>query len=191
MTTDPALMSAEELLSLYATRALSPLEALAAVTERVMRLNPRLNAFAVMNQQAVVAAGKSEARWGAGRPLGMLDGVPCTVKDLLDMVGFPTRRGSRLTDPAPAKEDAPAVIGLKSAGAVIIGKTTTTEFGWKSPGDNPLHGITRNPWNTDYTTGGSSSGAGAAGAAGFGPCISAPMPAAPCAFPPPGAGWSG
>ena len=169
MTTDPALMSAEELLALYASRELSPIEALAAVTERVMRLNPRLNAFAVMNQQAIVAAGESEARWNAGRPIGILDGVPCTVKDLMDMAGFPTRRGSRLTDPSPVKDDAPAVVGLKSAGAVIIGKTTTTEFGWKSPGDNPLHGITRNPWNTDYTPGGSSSGAGAAGAAGFGP----------------------
>ena len=61
------------------------------------------------------------------------------------------------------------VMGLKAAGAVILGKTTTTEFGWKSPGDCPLHGITRNPWNPAYTTGGSSSGAGAAGAAGFGP----------------------
>ena len=66
-------------------------------------------------------------------------------------------------------EDAPSVVGLKAAGAVIIGKTTTTEFGWKSPGDCPLHGITRNPWNPLYTTGGSSSGAGAAGAACFGP----------------------
>ena len=169
MTTDPALLSAEELLSLYARRALSPIEALRAVSERVMRLNPRLNAFAVLNPQAVVAAGESEARWRAGRPIGMLDGVPCTVKDLLDMAGFATRRGSLLTDPAPVVEDAPAVLGLKSAGAVIVGKTTTTEFGWKTPGDNPLHGITRNPWNTDYTPGGSSSGAGAAGAAGFGP----------------------
>jgi aspartyl-tRNA(Asn)/glutamyl-tRNA(Gln) amidotransferase subunit A len=168
MTTDPALMSAEELLALYARRALSPIETLTAVTERIVRLNPRINAFAAMNQQAVVAAGESEARWRVGRPMGMLDGVPCTVKDLLDMAGFPTRRGSRLTDPAPVADDAPAVVGLKSAGAVIVGKTNTTEFGWKTPGDNPLAGITRNPWNTDYTTGGSSSGAGAAGAAGFG-----------------------
>jgi aspartyl-tRNA(Asn)/glutamyl-tRNA(Gln) amidotransferase subunit A len=66
-------------------------------------------------------------------------------------------------------DDAPSVVGLKAAGAVIVGKTCTTEFGWKSPGDCPLHGITRNPWNPAYTTGGSSSGAGAAGAAGFGP----------------------
>jgi aspartyl-tRNA(Asn)/glutamyl-tRNA(Gln) amidotransferase subunit A len=167
--TDPALMTAEMLLGLYARRALSPVEALQAVTERVARHNPKFNAFAVMIPQALAAAGESAARWRAGRPLGPLDGVPCTVKDLVDVAGLPTRRGSRLTDPGPVAEDAPSVVGLKAAGAVIIGKTTTTEFGWKSPGDCPLHGITRNPWNPRYTAGGSSSGAAAAGAAGFGP----------------------
>ncbi|MGG5818137.1 amidase [Falsiroseomonas sp. HW251] len=167
--TDPALMSAEDLLGLYARRALSPIEALKAVLERVARYNPWVNAFAVMNPQALRAAGESEARWMAGRPIGMLDGVPSTVKDLLHLAGFPTRRGSRTTDASPVAEDAPAVLGLKAEGAVIIGKTTTTEFGWKSPGDCPLHGITRNPWNPQRTPGGSSSGAGAAGAACFGP----------------------
>jgi len=135
----------------------------------VARLNPGLNAFAVLNPGALQAAGESASRWRSGRPIGSLDGVPCTVKDLVDLAGFPTRRGSRTTGAEPAADDAPMVAGLKAAGAVILGKTTTTEFGWKSPGDCPLHGITRNPWNTAYTTGGSSSGAGAAGAAGFGP----------------------
>jgi aspartyl-tRNA(Asn)/glutamyl-tRNA(Gln) amidotransferase subunit A len=167
--TDAALLTAEDMLALYASRALSPVEVLQAVSERIARLNPTLNAFAVLNPRALDAAGDSAARWAAGRPLGPLDGVPCTVKDLVDLAGFPTRRGSRTTDPTPATEDAPSVIGLKAAGAVIVGKTTTTEFGWKSPGDCPLHGITRNPWNPTFTTGGSSSGAGAAGAAGFGP----------------------
>ncbi len=167
--TDPALMSAETLLSHYARGTLSPVEALQAVLQRVARINPRLNAFAVLNPRALAAAGESEARWRAGRPMGLLDGVPCTVKDLLDLAGFPTRRGSRLTSAEPVAADAPAVLGLKAAGAVIIGKTTTTEYGWKSPGDCPLHGITRNPWNTEYSPGGSSSGAGAAGAACFGP----------------------
>jgi aspartyl-tRNA(Asn)/glutamyl-tRNA(Gln) amidotransferase subunit A len=166
---DPALLTAEEMLALFATRRLTPVDVLQAITERVARLNPQLNAFAVMNPGALAAAGESAARWRAGRPIGILDGVPCTVKDLIDLAGFPTRRGSRATDPTPVTEDAPMVLGLKSAGAVILGKTTTTEFGWKSPGDCPLHGITRNPWNPQYTTGGSSSGAGAAGAAGFGP----------------------
>ena len=167
--TDPALMSAETLLGLYARRRLSPVEALKAVMERVARYNPWVNAFAAMNPRALQAAGESEARWQAGRPMGPLDGVPSTVKDLLNMAGFPTRRGSRTTDATPATEDAPAVVGLKQSGAVIIGKTTTTEFGWKSPGDCPLHGITPNPWNPQRTPGGSSSGAGAAGAACFGP----------------------
>jgi len=165
---DPVLMNAETLLALYARRALSPVEALKAVTERVARHNPRVNAFAAMNPHALRQAGESEARWKAGRPIGPLDGVPCTVKDVLDMAGFPTRRGSRTTDPRPRTEDAPAVMGLKAAGAVIIGKTTTTEFGWKIPGDGPLHGITRNPWDFQRTAGGSSSGAAAAAAAAFG-----------------------
>lgn len=169
LPTDPALMTAEQLLGLYARRALSPVEALQAVTERVARLNPWVNAFAAMNPRAVQEAGASGARWAAGRPIGPLDGVPVTVKDLLNLAGFPTRRGSRTTEATPAAEDAPAVLGLKSAGAVVLGKTTTTEFGWKSPGDCPLHGITRNPWDRARTPGGSSSGAGAAAAAGFGP----------------------
>lgn len=167
--TDPALLTAEDMLALYARRALSPVDVLQAVTERVARLNPQLNAFAVLNPRALDAAAESERRWRAGRPLGPLDGVPCTVKDLVDLAGFPTRRGSRTSDAAPVADDAPLVVGLRNAGAVIVGKTTTTEYGWKSPGDCPLHGITRNPWNPAYTTGGSSSGAGAAGAAGFGP----------------------
>jgi len=167
--TDAALLTAEEMLALYARRMLSPVEVLQAVTERIAQFNPTLNAFAVLNPRALEAAGESEMRWRIGRPIGGLDGVPCTVKDLVDVAGYPTRRGSRTSDPNPVADDAPAVVGLKAAGAVIVGKTTTTEYGWKSPGDCPLNGITRNAWNPAHTTGGSSSGAGAAGAAGFGP----------------------
>jgi aspartyl-tRNA(Asn)/glutamyl-tRNA(Gln) amidotransferase subunit A len=167
--TDPALLSAEEMLTEFARRSLTPVDVLQAVTERIARLNPAVNAFVVMNPKALEAAGESAMRWRSGRPIGALDGVPVTVKDLLDLAGFPTRRGSRTTSADPVPDDAPLVASLKAAGAVILGKTTTTEFGWKSPGDCPLNGITRNPWNNEYTTGGSSSGAGAAGAAGFGP----------------------
>lgn len=167
--TDPALISAEALLALYARRALSPVEALQAISERIARQNPAINAFACLDPRALAAAGESAARWQAGRPLGPLDGVPVTVKDLLNVAGLPTRRGSRTTDTTPATEDAPAVTGLRAAGAVILGKTTTTEFGWKSPGDCPLHGITRNPLDRQRTPGGSSSGAAAACAAAFGP----------------------
>ncbi len=166
--TDPALLSAEAMLNHFARGRLTPVEALQAVTERIARLNPSLNAFVVMNPKALDAAAESAMRWRAGRPIGPLDGVPVTVKDLVDLAGFPTRRGSRTTPTTQVNDDAPLVVSLRAAGAVIIGKTTTTEFGWKSPGDCPLNGITRNPWNTEYTTGGSSSGAGAAGAAGFG-----------------------
>jgi len=167
--TDPALLSAEALLALYASRALSPVEALQAVSERIARQNPSINAFACLDPRALAAAGESTARWQAGRPLGPLDGVPVTVKDLLNVAGLPTRRGSRTTDTTAATEDAPSVTGLRAAGAVILGKTTTTEFGWKSPGDCPLHGITRNPLDRQRTPGGSSSGAAAAAAAAFGP----------------------
>ncbi len=167
--TDPALMSAEELLDNYARRILTPLDALAAVRERIERYNPLVNAFVVMNPKATEAAEESTRRWQAGRPLGLIDGVPCTVKDLIDLAGLPTRRGSRLTSADPATEDSPVALALKSAGAVILGKTTTSEFGWKGPGDCPLTGITRNPWNPRHTSGGSSAGAAAATAAGFGP----------------------
>ncbi len=167
--TDPALLDAARLVQAYARRTLSPSEALQAVTERVARYNPRINAFAVLNPAAPRQAAESTRRWAAGRPLGPLDGVPVTIKDLIDVAGLPTRRGSRTTPATPAADDAPAVLGLLAQGAVLFGKTTTTEFGWKSPGDCPLHGITRNPWNTETSPGGSSSGATAACAAGFAP----------------------
>jgi len=100
----------------------------------------------------------------------MLDGVPVSIKDLLLTKGWPTLRGSRTVDPrGPWNDDAPAVARLREAGAVLIGKTTTPEFGWKGVTDGPLTGITRNPWNPARTPGGSSGGAAAALAAGMGP----------------------
>ena len=162
-------LTAEALLTRFARGTLSPVEALQAVTERIARDNAGINAFAVLDPRAIAAAAESAQRWRAGRPIGLLDGVPCTVKDLIDMAGLPTRKGSRTTSPAKAEDDAPIVQNLKAAGAVIVGKTTTTEFGWKTPGDCPLHGITRNPCSPRHTTGGSSSGAAAAAAASFGP----------------------
>jgi aspartyl-tRNA(Asn)/glutamyl-tRNA(Gln) amidotransferase subunit A len=167
--THPALLDAEELLRHYAAKTLTPLQVLQAVTERIARQNPEINAFVVMNPEALQAAQASTERWRQGLPKGALDGVPVTVKDLIDIAGLPTRRGSKLTDTSPAATDAPTVAALRAAGAIIIGKTTTTEFGWKSPGDCPLTGITRNPWNTAHTPGGSSAGAAAAAASGFGP----------------------
>jgi aspartyl-tRNA(Asn)/glutamyl-tRNA(Gln) amidotransferase subunit A len=168
--TDAATLTATALSAHYTRLTLSPREAARAVLDRISRLEPTLNAMAVIDEAgAMAAAAESERRWQAGRPLSPIDGVPATVKDLLHLAGHPTRRGSRATDPRAVAEDSPVSTALKAAGAVIVGKTTTTEFGWKSPGDCPLHGITRNPWNTARTTGGSSSGAAAAAAAGYGP----------------------
>src|SRR3982074_2598581 len=134
-------------------------------------LRPNLNAFCIVDRDgALTAARASEQRWLHGAPLSPLDGVPVTIKDLVPMRGFPTLRGSKLIDPAQDwSEDGPAVARLREAGAVILGKTTTPEFGWKAIGDSPLTGITRNPWNLGHTTGGSSAGAAAACAAGIGP----------------------
>lgn len=165
---DAPVLDAGELLDAYKSGALTPLQALQGVTERIARRNPEINAFATLNSAALDAARESTARWQEGQARA-LEGVPVTVKDLIDVRGLPTRRGSKTTDPAPVAQDAPLVARLRAAGAVIIGKTTSTEFGWKSPGDNPLNGITRNPWNVAHTPGGSSVGAAAAAGSFFGP----------------------
>jgi aspartyl-tRNA(Asn)/glutamyl-tRNA(Gln) amidotransferase subunit A len=166
---DIAYKSAAELTVLYARRALSPVEAAQALFDRLEALQPKLNAFCLVDRDgALAAAGASERRWRDGKKLSPVDGVPATIKDLMLMRGHPTRRGSHLTDDVPDTEDSPAVARLKEAGAVILGKTTTPEFGWIAVGDSPLTGITRNPWNLERTPGGSSAGAAAAAAAGIG-----------------------
>ena len=170
MKTDLCALSATELVSLYARKAVSPVEATKAVLARVRKLDPVLNAFCVVDERAALAQAKaSEARWRKGRPLGLVDGVPTSIKDLVLTKGWPTLRGSRTVDPkGPWKDDAPTVARLREHGAVIFGKTTTPEFGWKGVTDSPLTGITRNPWNPKMTPGGSSGGAAAALAAGMG-----------------------
>jgi aspartyl-tRNA(Asn)/glutamyl-tRNA(Gln) amidotransferase subunit A len=166
---DIAYKTAAELTALYARRALSPVEAAEALLARLEALQPKLNAFCLVDRDgALAAAGASERRWRNGKPLSPVDGVPATIKDLMLMRGFPTRRGSHLTENVPDTEDSPAVARLKEAGAVILGKTTTPEFGWIAVGDSPLTGFTRNPWNLERTPGGSSAGAAAACAAGIG-----------------------
>jgi aspartyl-tRNA(Asn)/glutamyl-tRNA(Gln) amidotransferase subunit A len=167
---DIAYKSAQELTALYRSGALSPVEVAKALFERLGQLDPKLNAFCVVDRDgALAAAHASEARWRSGQPLSPVDGVPATIKDLMLTRGLPTLRGSHLIDPDQDwSEDTPAVARLKEAGAVILGKTTTPEFGWIAVGDSPLTGITRNPWNLERTPGGSSSGAAAAAAAGIG-----------------------
>ncbi|KYF71732.1 hypothetical protein BE17_43895, partial [Sorangium cellulosum] len=166
-----AQATAVELLALYRSRSASPVEALRAVLAHVERHGAPLNAFALLDgERALDAARASEARWARGAPVGRLDGVPVSVKDLLLTRGWPTLRGSRTVDASgPWTEDAPAVARLREQGAVLFGKTTTSEFGLKGLGDSPLTGITRNAWDPRRTPGGSSAGAVTAVAAGFGP----------------------
>lgn len=170
MSSDLLTLSAAELLRLYRAKRASPVEMTRAVLQRIDRLNPVLNAFCFVAPDALEAAKASETRWMKGEPCGALDGVPVSIKDLLLTKGWPTLRGSKTVDPrGPWNDDAPVVARLREAGAVLIGKTTTPEFGWKGVTDNPLTGITRNPWNPAKTPGGSSGGAAAALAAGMGP----------------------
>jgi aspartyl-tRNA(Asn)/glutamyl-tRNA(Gln) amidotransferase subunit A len=168
---DPADLSAVELLDAYKKRALSPVEATRAVLDRIARRNPELNAYNLIDADgALESARKAEARWAQCQPHGPLDGVPVSIKDILLTKGWPTLRGSRLIDAKqPWTEDAPCTARLREAGAVIVGKTTSPEFGWKALGDSPLTGITRNPWDLSRTPGGSSAGAAAAVAAGLAP----------------------
>src|SRR5215472_7162824 len=167
---DIVYASAISLLDRYRERALSPVEVTRFLLDRLDVLQPKINAFCIVDRDGALAtARESERRWQRGEPAGRLDGVPVTIKDLMLMSGFPTLRGSRLVDPDQEwSEDAPAVARLREAGAVILGKTTTPEFGWKALGDSPLTGVTRNPWDLSRTPGGSSAGAAAACAAGIG-----------------------
>ena len=164
-------LSAAELTDRFRNRSVSPVEVARAVLKRIDELNPLLNAYCfVAADETLDQAKASEARWLRGEPMGPLDGVPVSIKDLLLTQGWPTLRGSNTIDAkGPWNDDAPAVARLREAGAVLLGKTTTPEYGWKAVTDSPLTGITRNPWNPAKTPGGSSGGAAAALAAGMGP----------------------
>ena len=166
-----AEFTATELLAAYRNRTASPVEATQAVLARIERLNPQLNAFCLVDAEAALQQARaSEARWQRGAPIGPLDGVPTSIKDLILTRGWPTLRGSRTVDPTqPWEIDAPATARLREAGAVLLGKTTTPEFGCKGETNSPLTGITRNPWDLSRTPGGSSGGTAAAVAAGLGP----------------------
>ncbi len=167
---DLCALSATELVDAYRKKTLSPVDVTRAVLGRIEKLNPVLNAFCLVSESALEEAKASEARWTAGQPRGLLDGVPVSIKDIILTKGWPTLRGSKTVDPkGPWSDDAPATARLREHGAVLLGKTTTPEFGWKGVTDSPLTGITRNPWNTAKTPGGSSGGAAAAVASGMGP----------------------
>jgi aspartyl-tRNA(Asn)/glutamyl-tRNA(Gln) amidotransferase subunit A len=157
-------MTAAELTKLFKAKKASPVEAVQHSLEQIRQLNPVLNAFCFVDEQSALAdARASEQRWRNGTPRSVLDGVPVGIKDLLLTQGWPTLKGSCAVDPdQPWNEDAPVVAQLRNAGAVLVGKTTTSEFGSKITTDSLLNGITRNPWNTKYTSGGSSGGSAVA-----------------------------
>ena len=167
--------TAEQLLALYREGAASPVEVTRQVLQRIAKLNPVLNAFCFVDEEAALkSAGVSEQRWQAhrhnGSAVGALEGVPASIKDLLLTRGWPTLRGSRTVNPQQNWDvDAPVTARLREAGAVLLGKTTTPEFGCKGETNSLLTGISRNPWNTAHTPGGSSGGASAAVSAGLGP----------------------
>ncbi|PZO37891.1 MAG: amidase [Pseudanabaena frigida] len=164
-------LAAAEIVSRYRQGELSPVEVTKATLQRIEDYNDLVNAFAIAvdPEIAIAEAQASEKRWREGNPLGALDGIPFTAKDLLLSKGLPTRRGSKAVNPDQAwDEDAPAIARLREQGAILLGKTTTSEFGYKGVTDSPLTGITRNPWNLNFTPGGSSGGAAVAAALGFG-----------------------
>jgi amidase/aspartyl-tRNA(Asn)/glutamyl-tRNA(Gln) amidotransferase subunit A len=166
---DLCRMSAAELTRRYADKSLSPVEATAAALARAAQIQPVLNPFSHLDPDGARAAALvSEARWQRGAPLGPLDGVPATIKDIVWVRGWTVRYGTAAVPGVRAAEDAPAVAQLRAAGAVLLGLTTTPEFGWKAVTDSALTGITRTPWNPARTPGGSSGGAAAAAASGAG-----------------------
>jgi len=171
MTDQPEWMTAEALTAAYRAGRLSPVEVTRHLLDRIGRIDPRLNAFNLVDgERSLAGAAASEARWRAGSPKGLLDGVPVAVKDILLVEDWPTLRGSKTIDKAgPWRDTAPAVARALDHGAVLLGRTTTPEYGWKGVTDSPLTGITRNPWNLEMTPGGSSGGSSAALAAGLVP----------------------
>src|SRR5215475_2231237 len=163
-------MSAAEILGAYKTKKLSPVDVTDAVIKRIEAWEPKLKAlYAPDFEGARKAAKASEKRWQAGKPQGSLDGVPITIKENIATRGVPVPLGTAATVMIPAAADAPAAARVREAGAVILAKTTMPDYGMLSSGRSSFHPLTRNPWNLAWNPGGSSAGAGAAAAAGYGP----------------------
>lgn len=168
--TDLTLLSASDLSEQIAAKKVSPVELTKAVLARAERLQPVLNCFiTIAGEQALTAAQVAEKMVMDGQPLGLLHGIPFAAKDLVNTAGIRTTFGSLLHEDNVPKEDAVAAARMKSAGAILFGKTTTPEFGHKALTDAPLFGRTRNAWSAAHTSGGSSGGAAVAVAAGIGP----------------------
>ncbi len=160
-------LSASELGVLFRSGELSPCEAVASSFSRIAEVDPHLNAFCALDEErAKRDAQRSRARFSAGAPIGPLDGVPVAIKDLTPTAGLRTAMGSRLFADHVPERDAIVVERLRAAGAIIVGKTTTSEFANASVADSPLTGSTCNPWDPSRSSGGSSGGSAVAVATG-------------------------
>jgi len=163
-------LSATALVDLYRRREASPVEVARSVLGHVERWEHHLHALYLLRPEVVLQqAAASEARWRRGEPLGLLDGVPVTIKDNIATRGDPMPLGTAACELVPAGADAPPAARVREHGAVILAKTTMPDYGMLSSGLSSFHPLTRNPWDLSKNPGGSSSGAGAAGAAGYGP----------------------
>jgi aspartyl-tRNA(Asn)/glutamyl-tRNA(Gln) amidotransferase subunit A len=166
----PTDLMASDLISAFRAKTLSPIEFWLQLETHIAAWEPHLNALYAYDPAAArQAAQQSTARWRQGTPIGPLDGVPVTVKELVATAGVPIPNGSAATRLRPAPVDAPPAARLREAGAILFAKTTAPDLAMLSSGLSSFHGITRNPWDLSRTPGGSSSGAGAAAAAGYGP----------------------
>jgi Asp-tRNA(Asn)/Glu-tRNA(Gln) amidotransferase A subunit family amidase len=163
-------LGAAELSALYRSREASPVEAVRAVLAHIERLEPEVRAlYAYDPECAMVHARESEGRWLQGAPLSAIDGVPGTLKENIATRGTPMPLGTAASDLTPAADDAPPAARWREAGAVLLAKTTMPDYGMLSSGLSSFHPLTRNPWDLRMNPGGSSAGAGAAAAAGYGP----------------------
>jgi aspartyl-tRNA(Asn)/glutamyl-tRNA(Gln) amidotransferase subunit A len=168
--TDLADLSAVDLLKQYRSKSLSPLEVTKAVVERIEAYEPKLQAMWSFDPEGALSSARgAEQRWQKGEPTGALDGVPITIKENIATKGVAVPLGTAATELKPSPVDAPPAARSREAGAVILGKTTMPDYGMLSSGLSSFHKLARNPWDLTKNPGGSSAGAGAAAAAGYGP----------------------
>src|SRR3981189_561687 len=163
-------LSAVDLIEGFRANQFSPSEVLEDVLAHVAAWEPHIKALYAFDPDSARAVAKaSTVRWQKGEPTGALDGVPVTIKDNIATKGVPVPLGAASVKLVPATVDAPPAARLREAGAVIFSKTTMPDYGMLSSGLSSFHPLTRNPWDLSKNPGGSSSGAGAAGAAGYRP----------------------
>src|SRR4030088_3502922 len=163
-------LSAVDLIAGFRARQFSPSEVLQDVLAHIAVWEPHIKALYAFDPEGARATAKaSTERWQKGQPMGPLDGVPATIKENIATKGVPVPLGAASSPLEPAAKDAPPAARLREAGAVIFSKTTMPDYGMLSSGLSSFHPLTRNPWDVSKNPGGSSAGAGAAGAAGYGP----------------------